>query len=225
MPRPRLEVADILRDFGPAWRRANAGHVSLQQMKVMSAITRCRTAALGGHVARCEPCGHTQIAYNSCRNRHSYKDYRSQGSERYKAMTLETGEFIRRFLMHVLPKRFHRIRHYGLLANGNRAANIRLARELLGQQPAAETPSETPEDEPSEDPEAPPKSALPCPHCGGPMVVIEVFQAGCQPKHCPTQIPIARALHPAISCLGASRTPANSMPHLQSHNGVRENCT
>jgi hypothetical protein len=64
--RPALEVADIFRDHGPAWRRANAGHVSLDQLKVMSAIERCRTAALGGHVARCESCAHTVIAYNSC---------------------------------------------------------------------------------------------------------------------------------------------------------------
>jgi Transposase zinc-binding domain len=68
-----LEVADIFRDHGAAWRRANAGHVSLDQMKVMSAIERCRTAALGGHVARCEDCAHTVIAYNSCRNRHCPK--------------------------------------------------------------------------------------------------------------------------------------------------------
>jgi Putative transposase/Transposase zinc-binding domain len=71
--RPALEVADIFRDHGPAWRRANAGHVSLDQLKVMSAIERCRTAALGGHVARCEDCAHTAIAYNSCRNRHCPK--------------------------------------------------------------------------------------------------------------------------------------------------------
>ncbi|MGH8512729.1 MAG: IS91 family transposase, partial [Gammaproteobacteria bacterium] len=67
------EVADIFRDHGAAWRRANAGHVSLDQLKVMSAIERCRTAALGGHVARCEDCTHTVIAYNSCRNRHCPK--------------------------------------------------------------------------------------------------------------------------------------------------------
>jgi ssDNA-binding Zn-finger/Zn-ribbon topoisomerase 1 len=71
--RPRLEVADIFRDHGPAWRQANAGHVSLGQLKVMSAIESCRTAALGGHVARCEKCSHTLIAYNSCRNRHCPK--------------------------------------------------------------------------------------------------------------------------------------------------------
>jgi Putative transposase/Transposase zinc-binding domain len=73
MTRPALEVADIFRDHGAAWRDANAGHVSLGQLQVMSAIERCRTAALGGHVAACEDCGHTQIAYNSCRNRHCPK--------------------------------------------------------------------------------------------------------------------------------------------------------
>src|SRR4051812_7896518 len=73
MSRPVLEVADIFRDHGPAWRCANAGHVSLDALKVMSAIERCRTAALGGHVARCEDCAHTVIAYNSCRNRHCPK--------------------------------------------------------------------------------------------------------------------------------------------------------
>ncbi len=71
MPRPALEIADIFRAYGPAWRRANAGHVS--QLKVMSAIESCRTAALGGHVARCEDCAHEHIAYNSCRNRHCPK--------------------------------------------------------------------------------------------------------------------------------------------------------
>jgi len=73
--RPILEVADIFRDHGAAWREVNRGHVSLDQMKVMSAIERCRTAALGGHVARCENdvCGHTVVAYNSCRNRHCPK--------------------------------------------------------------------------------------------------------------------------------------------------------
>jgi hypothetical protein len=71
--RPSLEVADIFRAQGADWRRANAGHISLGQLKVMSAIESCRTAALGGHVARCEKCTHTLIAYNSCRNRHCPK--------------------------------------------------------------------------------------------------------------------------------------------------------
>ena len=274
MARPALEVADIFRDHGAAWRTANAGHVSLGQLKVMAAIERCRTAALGGHVARCEDCSHTTIAYNSCRNRHCpkcqgaaakewlaerqtdllpvhmivpggglsldgsrwiackplfflpvrvlaklfrrvfleklvaahedgrltffgdhsalsaadafaaylaplrrtkwfvyakrpfagpaavlaylsrythrvalsnrrliaadghrvtfrYKDYRRDGSDRCKTMTLSPHEFIRRFLIHVLPKGFHRIRHYGLFASAERRHNIAQLRQLL----------------------------------------------------------------------------------------------
>jgi hypothetical protein len=71
--RPALEVADIFREHGPAWREAQRGHLSLAQLKVMSAITQCRTAALGGHVLRCEGCSADQISYNSCRNRHCPK--------------------------------------------------------------------------------------------------------------------------------------------------------
>ncbi|MHB8528062.1 MAG: IS91 family transposase [Caulobacteraceae bacterium] len=71
--RPALEVADIFRAHGPAWRLAQAGHLSLGQLKVMSAIEACRTAELGGHVDRCEDCDHARIAYNSCRNRHCPK--------------------------------------------------------------------------------------------------------------------------------------------------------
>src|SRR5580692_6982312 len=66
-------VADIFRACGAAWRKANAGHVSFAQLKVMSAIETCRTAALGGHVERCNDCAHVEIAYNSCRNRHCPK--------------------------------------------------------------------------------------------------------------------------------------------------------
>ena len=69
----QLEVADIFRDFGPAWRKAHAGHVSLGQLKAMTAIERCRSAALGGHVLCCTGCQEQQIAYNSCRNRHCPK--------------------------------------------------------------------------------------------------------------------------------------------------------
>jgi len=71
--RQALEVADIFRRHGPAWRATHAGHVSLAQLKAMSAIETCRTAALGGHVEGCEDCGHRRIAYNSCRNRHCPK--------------------------------------------------------------------------------------------------------------------------------------------------------
>ena len=398
MHRPPLEVADIFRDFGPAWRHANAGHVSLDQLKVMSAIERCRTAVLGGHVARCENsiCGHTTIAYNSCRNRHcpkcqgaaardwladreaellpvgyfhvvftlpgpiadiafqnkrviydllfkasaetmltiaadkkhlgakigitsvlhtwgsamthhphvhmivpgggissdgskwvscrpnfflpvrvlsrlfrrlflqmldaahrdgglkffgthagladkdqfarflrplrksewvvyakqpfggpeavlaylsrythriaisnhrlikadeagvtfKWKDYRVEGPDRYKTMTLPVDAFIRRFLNHVLPKRFHRIRHYGLLANGNRAANVARARELLS------VPSVVLDDDGksnnTEDKDHGEVARTPCPSCGGRMIIIETFERGCTPKHRPS---------------------------------------
>jgi Putative transposase/Transposase zinc-binding domain len=393
VPRPALEVADIFRDHGAAWRSANAGHVSLDQLKVMSAIERCRTAALGGHVARCEDCSHTLIAYNSCRNRHcpkcqgaaakdwlaereaellpvpyfhvvytlpaalrdiayqnkavvydllfkasaetlltiaadpkhlgarigfisvlhtwgstlvhhphvhmivpggglspdrskwiacrpryfltvevlsalfrrlflemllaahragrlqffgdhaalanktafarylkplrkrkwvvyckrpfagpkqvlrylsrythrvamsnrrlisadengvtfKYKDYRLDGSARYKTMTLATGEFIRRFLIHVLPKGFHRIRHYGLLAKANCAANIAHARELLG----VASPAKEPEPSAASSTDEPRVLPCPCLYCGGRMIIIETFARGCAPKHWP----------------------------------------
>ena len=399
MPAPALEVADIFRDHGRAWREANRGHVSLAQMKVMSAIERCRTAALGGHVARCEndACAHTVIAYNSCRNRHcpkcqgaaarewleereaellpvpyfhvvytlpgpiadlaytnkaviydilfkasaeatltiaadrrrlgarvgitsvlhtwgsamthhphvhmivpggglsedgtkwiacrpgfflpvrvlsrlfrrlviemlaaafeagklgffgehahlagkdafaaflaplkrcewvvyakkpfggpeavlaylsrythrvaisnrrlvsadastvtfKYKDYRVDGPERFKVMALATGEFIRRFLVHVLPKGFHRIRHYGLLANGARAGNVAKARELL------DMPAPTTEPEPqSAKSDATPIHPRPCPCCGARMLVVEVFGRGEAPRHRPRPIVI-----------------------------------
>jgi len=71
--RPSLEVADIFREHGRAWREAQRGHLSVGQLKVMSAIEQCRTAALGGHVLRCDGCGTEQISYNSCRNRHCPK--------------------------------------------------------------------------------------------------------------------------------------------------------
>ena len=73
MDRPSLEVADVFRQHGPAWRASQRGHLSLAQLKVMSAIEQCRSAALGGHVLRCQGCGADQISYNSCRNRHCPK--------------------------------------------------------------------------------------------------------------------------------------------------------
>jgi hypothetical protein len=91
MARPALEVADIFRGHGAAWRHANRGHVSLDQLKVMSAIENCRTAALGGHVARCEDCAHTVIAYNSCRNRHCPK---CQGAAAREWMAAREAELL-----------------------------------------------------------------------------------------------------------------------------------
>ena len=114
-----------------------------------------------------------------------YKDYRIEGPGRYKTMTLATDEFIRRFLIHVLPKGFHRIRHYGLLANGDRAANIARARELLAMPPPRPNP---PSPSTANEPRVLPR---PCPCCGGRMIIIETFARGCQPKHQPTPAPAA----------------------------------
>ena len=68
-----IEVADVFRRFGPAYREAHAGSLSRGQLRVMSAVQLCRTAALGGHVEQCDDCGALRIAYNSCRNRHCGK--------------------------------------------------------------------------------------------------------------------------------------------------------
>jgi hypothetical protein len=73
MPRPKLEVADIFRRHGAGWRTANAAHIGPAQRRVMTAIEICRTAALGGHVERCQDCAQVRVAYNSCRNRHCPK--------------------------------------------------------------------------------------------------------------------------------------------------------
>src|SRR5206468_33605 len=106
-----------------------------------------------------------------------WKDYRIEGPGRYKTMTLPTYEFIRRFLMHVLPKGVHRIRHYGLFANGNRAANIARARQLLAA-PAhvTELKSDAPVDT-----EQLRMLPTPCPCCGGRMIIIESFARGQEP--------------------------------------------
>jgi Putative transposase/Transposase zinc-binding domain len=116
-----------------------------------------------------------------------WKDYRIEGPGRWKTMMLTPHEFIRRFLMHVLPKGFHRIRHYGLLASGHRAANIARARQLLAV-PSPSQPPDTPAAAATEQPRMLPR---PCPDCGGRMFIIETFARGCQPKHPPTPVPAA----------------------------------
>jgi hypothetical protein len=110
------------------------------------------------------------IAFDEAGVTFRYKDYRRNGSERYRTMTLDPGEFIRRFLLHVLPKGFHRIRHYGLLASTGRKANIARARELLAvPQPKAECSGTAADAAPSD-------WRPPCPCCGGRMIIIEVFE-------------------------------------------------
>jgi hypothetical protein len=114
-----------------------------------------------------------------------WKDYRIDGPSRWKTMTLSPHEFIRRFLLHVPPKGFHRIRHYGLFANGNRTANIARARELLGAPPRVVEP-----DDKTAAPDDAHVPLCPCPSHGGRMIVIEVFARGCEPKYRPTPIRI-----------------------------------
>jgi len=111
-----------------------------------------------------------------------WKDYRVDGPDRWKTMRLQPHEFIRRFLMHVLPKGFHRIRHYGLLASTNRAKNIAMARALLNVAP----PAADPQQQPDVAPDTPQLLPWPCPCCGARMIVIETFASGCEPKWQPT---------------------------------------
>ena len=111
-----------------------------------------------------------------------WKDYRIEGCERYKVMTLATSEFIRRFLIHVLPDGFHRIRYYGLLASTTRVENIARARELLA---VPILPIEAIKDASTEAAE-PQTPEHPCPCCGGRMIIIEVFARGCSPQYRPT---------------------------------------
>ena len=111
-----------------------------------------------------------------------YKDYRVEGPERYKTMRLAPHEFIRRFLLHVLPSGFHRIRHYGLLANGSRKGNIAKARALLAVWAVAGKDTQPPE---KTGPDGSRVLPRPCPCCGGRMIVIEVFARGSMPKYRP----------------------------------------
>ncbi len=106
----------------------------------------------------------------------TYKDSRAKGRERHKRMTVAPEEFIRRFLLHVLPAGFHRIRHYGLFANGGRADNLTRARALLA------VPAPRDHGEPLAKAEPQPGFGHPCPCCGGPMIIIETFEPGHAPR-------------------------------------------
>src|SRR5215472_14091619 len=118
------------------------------------------------------------VAFDGKRVTFKWKDYRAKLDARYKLMTLDADEFIRRFLIHVLPDGFHRIRHYGLFANANRAANIALARRLLGAPDPAPTTEETGGAEAAQADE----EWNTCPCCGGRMVIVEIFEPGCRPR-------------------------------------------
>jgi hypothetical protein len=97
--RPAFEVADILRQYGDAFRVAHAGHLSRSQLRVMAAIEACRTAALGGHVERCADCGHQRITYNSCRDRHCPK---CQGTAAREWLTARAADLLPVEYFHVV---------------------------------------------------------------------------------------------------------------------------
>ena len=135
MPRERLEVADVFRAHGAAFRRARAGHLSLAQLKVMSAIETCRTAALGGHVAACEDCTHIQIAYNSCRNRHCPKCQGAAARDWLAARQAELLEVPYYHVVFTLPARIADIAYqnkavvYGILFKAAAETLITIAAE------------------------------------------------------------------------------------------------
>jgi hypothetical protein len=104
-----------------------------------------------------------------------WKDYRIKNRDRQKIMRLATGEFIRRFLIHVLPDGFHRIRHYGLLASAGRRRHIEAIRRLLGAEPSVDA------DAVDTDAALPLTLREPCPDCGGPMRIVEIFKRGQRP--------------------------------------------
>ncbi len=116
-----------------------------------------------------------------------WKDYRAKDGDLHKTMALPIPEFIRRFLIHVLPQGFHRIRHYGLFANAARAENLDRARRLL----CIPTPQREPDDVNADEP---PMLSYPCPSCGGRMIIIETFEPGYTPwRHAPRAPPQAKA--------------------------------
>ena len=140
MPKRALEIADIFRAYGPAWRGANKGHVSLSQLKVMSSIEACRTEELGGHVAACTKCNHQHIAYNSCKNRHCPK---CQGPAARDWMAARAEDLLPVEYFHLvftLPAEIARIAYwnkkaiYGLLfkASAQTVTTIAADRKRLG---------------------------------------------------------------------------------------------
>jgi Putative transposase len=125
------------------------------------------------------------VALDADRVTFRYKDYRRNGQERYRTMTLVPGEFIRRFLLHVLRKGFHRIRHYGLLASAARQANLARARQLL----ATPAPHTAPDATTEATATAPTDHRPPCPCCGGRMIIVETFERGDGPRAPPPSEP------------------------------------
>ena len=125
--RPALEVADIFRAHGPRYRRAQSGHLSLTQLKVMSAIEQCRSAALGGHALRCTACGHAELSYNSCRNRHCPKCQARAAQRWLEARQAELLPVEYYHVVFTLPEEIAQIAYY------NKALVYRLLFEVAGE--------------------------------------------------------------------------------------------
>ena len=125
--RPALEVADIFRAHGPRYRQAQCGHLSITQLKVMSAIEQCRTAALGGHALRCNACGHSELSYNSCRNRHCPK-CQAQAAQRW--LEARQADLLP---VRVLPRGVHPAGGGGAIAYYNKAVVYRLLFEVAAE--------------------------------------------------------------------------------------------
>ena len=125
--RPALEVADIFRAHGPRYRQAQCGHLSLTQLKVMSAIEQCRTAALGGHALCCNACGHSELSYNSCRNRHCPKCQARAAQRWLEARQAELLPVEYYHVVFTLPEEVAQIAYY------NKAVVYRLLFEVAGE--------------------------------------------------------------------------------------------
>src|SRR6266705_2273823 len=164
----------------PTWRRC-AGSSGTSMQSPRSADPR-RCSPIWRATPRVAISNRRLIAFNEDGVTFRYKDYRADGRARYKRMTLATQEFIRRFLIHVLPKGFHRIRHYGLFARPSCADNIARARELL----AVPMPQDHNADADAVNPNEPATPSHPCPCCGGRMITIEIVARGSTPHHRPT---------------------------------------
>ena len=211
MKRPLPELADIIAAAGRRFMDRPPAWFTWLHLKVLVAIERRRTAAMGGHLDQCSGCGHRAISYNSCRNRHCPK-CQSQARDRWLAarraellatpyahvvftlphqfkvtfrwrdsahqnkkrlLTLPVDEFLRRFLLHVLPRGFVRIRHFGFLPSRRRGSLLPLCKQLLPADSATTANSAfTYPAAPSQ-----PVPLWTCPLCGGPMVVIERLTA------------------------------------------------
>jgi hypothetical protein len=164
---PLAEQQAFLHHLSPAWKKRWVVYA-----KAPFAGPEAVLAYLSRYTHRVAISNRRLIAFDKSGVTFRYKDYRRPGTDRQQVMTLAPAEFIRRFLLHVLPRGFHRIRHYGLLAGSARKASIARVRELLN----VAAPPETDTSEESAD------FRPPCPCCGGRMIVIETFERWRQPR-------------------------------------------